>query len=229
MEGFRQRAQGLLEDWWWSAALLVLLVLDICLVVVCGILVTLYISSKFNDCEAVVASCGLSVASLDNECLHPHYGNHTYHEVEHVLAIVSIGILCIFLSAHLLEFYVQGIDYFKHWQNIPDLFIVLVSLVLEIVAVSTSGAYIATGLVIIGRIWRFVRVGHGVIEGTHLKHDATHALATPIGHASAAGPGSVDLAKILTSLDAELLQRLVACEPAAAHKALVAEVERRAY
>jgi len=54
-----------------------------------------------------------------------------------------------------------------------DYFIVTVSLALEIVFYTIGDEVLASliGLVILGRIWRFVRIGHGILE---LAEDMAH-------------------------------------------------------
>ena len=63
-----------------------------------------------------------------------------------------------------------------------DLFVVTVSLVLELVLRMLTQKYIEVlpGILIIFRVWRFVRIGHGLVASTYeIEEHKTHAA---IGH-----------------------------------------------
>merc|ERR1711879_1125326 len=98
-------------------------------------------------------------------CSHQQYGNESLKHWEHALAFVSICILCAFLIENLVHMYILRIMYFKEGPLVLDLFVIVVSLVLEIVALKIP--MLASGLVIGARIWRFARVGHGALETKH--------------------------------------------------------------
>jgi hypothetical protein len=93
-----------------------------------------------------------------------HFGNMEYHDLELALANVSIAILIFFLCEQVLLMFAEGCSYFAHPLYLLDLFVTLLSLILEVAI--TNGAALG-GLVILGRVWRFARIGHGVHETIH--------------------------------------------------------------
>lgn len=114
----------------------------------------------------------------------PHQLAETIELVDHVLAITSICILGIFLLENLCFLMAFRCSYFKVIYFPLDLFVVLVSLITEVIGVvghfsesvglnptttlGTASSMMAEGfspvaaLMIIGRFWRFARIGHAV-------------------------------------------------------------------
>jgi len=114
----------------------------------------------------------------------PHQLAETIELVDHVLAITSICILAIFLLENLCFLMAFRCSYFKVIYFPLDLFVVLVSLITEVIGVvnhfsesvglnptttlGTASSMMAEGfspvaaLMIIGRFWRFARIGHAV-------------------------------------------------------------------
>jgi hypothetical protein len=96
---------------------------------------------------------------------------HAVHSVENMLFAVTICILTIFLTeltASMLA--LTPSVFFRQFFFVLDFVIILVSLVLEltfhIVGDDAIYEYVA-GILIVGRIWRFVRIGHGIMEITN--------------------------------------------------------------
>jgi hypothetical protein len=65
--------------------------------------------------------------------------------------------------------YVEGfIEYLQHPFYLVDFFVITVSIALEVAVLGGfSKAGHQFGLIVLARIWRFVRVGHGVYEVVH--------------------------------------------------------------
>ena len=88
------------------------------------------------------------------------------HYLHYVLIALSLVILCTFLVELLLVMISIGVRKFcKHWLYVLDLFVVLVSVVTEIVVLlSVTGVMASlsafTGVLILLRLWRFLRIGH---------------------------------------------------------------------
>lgn len=113
----------------------------------------------------------------------PHQMAETIELVDHILAITSICILAVFLLENLCFLIAFRCSYFKIIYFPLDLFVVVVSLTTEVIGVvglfesvglnpttklHTASSMIAEGfspvtaLMIIGRFWRFARIGHAV-------------------------------------------------------------------
>lgn len=94
---------------------------------------------------------------------HNHdFGKDSLKDAEEGLAKVSIAILCVFLFEHVLLLTAMGRNYFKHFFYLFDVVIISTSLALEIVFQNQPEA----GLLIVARVWRFVRIVHGFAEST---------------------------------------------------------------
>ena len=105
---------------------------------------------------------------------------HRVHQAEHVLFWITIVLLSIFLLDNLITLWaLRPSVYFRQVFYIFDLFIVIVSLALELTLHFLHEDTLASlgGLLIIGRVWRFVRVSHGLIEVTvELEREKYHNL-----------------------------------------------------
>lgn len=98
---------------------------------------------------------------------HKYHGVHVAHDV---LFSFTILILSIFEVELLTMMYLIGVDkFFARVLYIVDLFIVTVSLVLEILfrLLHNQIASDLIGILIFFRLWRFVRIGHGFIASTY--------------------------------------------------------------
>jgi hypothetical protein len=129
----------------------------------------------------------LSLLALDVFCVFietlidveviPH--SHAAVETEHVFHIASLTILSLFLLEHLTLIFAFGRSYFTHVGYIVDLVVITASLALELLLTTD-----ALGLIIIVRLWRVVRIVHGVFEEVkHKLHKAHLALEHECAHA----------------------------------------------
>jgi len=95
---------------------------------------------------------------------------HNIHVTEEVLFYLTITILSLFfieLSTSIII--LTPCVFFKQFFFLADFVVVTVSLVLELVFHFVHEKIISSlvGLLVIARIWRFIRIGHGLIEATH--------------------------------------------------------------
>lgn len=105
---------------------------------------------------------------------------NTVHTIELVLFAMTITILStFFIEIHLEMIAIGPSVFFRQMFYLFDYIIILVSLALELLFHFDTGDLGLTslsGLIIFARIWRFVRIGHGIIEVTteitHSKYDA---------------------------------------------------------
>lgn len=98
---------------------------------------------------------------------HKYPGVHVAHEA---LFWVTIVILSIFEVELFFLIYLLGPEKFFHQLiYVVDLFIVTLSLVLELLfrMASNNLAEVLPGILIIFRLWRFVRIGHGLVASTY--------------------------------------------------------------
>nr|AQA27241.1 LPHV1 [Lingulodinium polyedra]AQA27242.1 LPHV1 [Lingulodinium polyedra] len=120
---------------------------------------------------------GRQLSSSDGDqidCHHPHFGNHSLHDAEKILAYISIGILVIFIIEQLLLIAAMRGAYFREKLMVLDGFVITLSLLLEILVTNLP----LGGLLVVARIWRFARAGHGTMEGSHDVHKVHPVLGT---------------------------------------------------
>ncbi|XP_054166481.1 voltage-gated hydrogen channel 1-like [Oppia nitens] len=90
-------------------------------------------------------------------------GHHNKaHNIAQILHYISIAILCIFVVEICLKMYAFRSEYIRHYAEIIDAFIVLTSLILDLIFINHEDILRYIGLVIILRLWRIVRVVHGI-------------------------------------------------------------------
>lgn len=102
---------------------------------------------------------------------HRHSGVHVVEEVLFYLTILILSIFMVELNCAMLA--LTPSIFFRQFFFALDYFIITVSLVLEITfhALSDTLYQSLSGLLVIFRIWRFVRIGHGIVE---LTNEAAH-------------------------------------------------------
>ena len=102
---------------------------------------------------------------------HRHSGVHTVEEVLFYLTILILSIFMIELNCAMLA--LSPSIFFRQFFFALDYFIITVSLVMEITfhVLSDDLYQSLSGLLVIFRIWRFVRIGHGIVE---LTNEAAH-------------------------------------------------------
>jgi len=98
---------------------------------------------------------------------HDHnFGNHDLHTAEIMLAKISAAILCFFLLEQLVLITELKTEYLKP-MFVLDLFVISSSLAVEMLLITNAwGVGASSGLLVIARVWRFARVGHGMLAGT---------------------------------------------------------------
>jgi len=98
---------------------------------------------------------------------HKYPGVHTAHTVLFSLSVTILSIFFIELNATLLA---MGKNFFKKFFLLFDYIIVALSLLIEISSYIMKDEFAAIAeLLILFRLWRFVRVGHGVVHSSALK------------------------------------------------------------
>jgi hypothetical protein len=93
------------------------------------------------------------------------------HTVQNVFAWTSVGILSIFTLEQIAKLIVFGPQYFFKFWHALDAFIIIASLVLEIVLRQNQDAREVASLLIIFRLWRLVRIMHGIVEEVTVENE----------------------------------------------------------
>ncbi|CAG2167965.1 unnamed protein product [Oppiella nova] len=119
------------------------------------------------DCIVVVIELMIDLQIYQTEVKNnPNHdinkSHNTAHTIAEVLHYTSIAILCIFTIEIIFKVYVFRTEYVKHKSEIFDAFIVITSLTLDLVFIKHEDILRYIGLVIILRLWRIVRVIHGI-------------------------------------------------------------------
>ena len=94
---------------------------------------------------------------------------HAVHTAEEVLFWITITILTIFFAELMVEIWsLTPCIFFRQAFYAIDFFVITVSLILELVFHFHAREYAEEliGFIIIFRLWRFVRIGHGIVEVT---------------------------------------------------------------
>ena len=97
--------------------------------------------------------------------------DHKYswlHPLHVACFAITISVLSLFFIELMLMVFCLGLVFFQHFFYVADLFIVTVSLVLEISFYVVHEDILATltAFLVLMRVWRFVRIGHSVVEAT---------------------------------------------------------------
>lgn len=148
--------------------LVVLLLVDVCIL----------FASIFIDAEVPICSIvkQFSECDLDNPlnfttpvCYSPLFDVACQKDskelklAKNVLYYASISILCFFEVEVLCRWLVLGTkEFFRSLGNIFDMLIITLSLTLEVVYHEVEDNS-AAGVLIIARIWRFIRISHGIL------------------------------------------------------------------
>ena len=97
-----------------------------------------------------------------------------------VLDGISLGILCVFMAENIALVILLGIGNFaRNYLYVVDFVVVATSLALEIALMVMGEDRLATlaGILVIARLWRFVRLGHGLVSTTvEIEHEKVEEL-----------------------------------------------------
>jgi hypothetical protein len=126
------------------------------------------------------AYCGEGLEPTDYEASCDDHKWSRVHTAEDVLFGVTMTILAIFwIELNVSMLALGPVTFFRHTFFAMDYIVVTVSLIMEATfkAVGDEALQSAFGLLIIFRLWRFVRIGHGIVEVTHeLGHEREEKL-----------------------------------------------------
>ena len=121
-----------------------------------------YLESEVDDYEGVVDSCQQEILNSTSAgigaCDPDDVGDEYYERAHRFVFWISIVMLSILLCESFLLFVAKPARFFSDKGRMLDFLVVAVSLTLELVFKGSS----VGGLVVAIRLWRFVRIGHGV-------------------------------------------------------------------
>uniref|UniRef100_UPI00358F29B3 voltage-gated hydrogen channel 1 n=1 Tax=Myxine glutinosa TaxID=7769 RepID=UPI00358F29B3 len=80
-----------------------------------------------------------------------------------VLHYLSLSVLSLFMVELLIKLYVFRLEFLHHGLELLDAAVVLISFVLDIVYSLQHSAFDATGLLVLLRLWRVVRIANGIV------------------------------------------------------------------
>jgi len=142
-------------------AIVLLLVVDLLLVIIGSAIEIQFLDSKLRDLElrCVGAEGGFTETEFELA------GDHRLELSKQITELISLLILFIFLGESILQIVARGLSYFKSFSVMFDGAIVVTSIVLEIIYEDNSNA----GLIILARLWRYIRLAHGAHEALHRK------------------------------------------------------------
>ena len=168
-------------------ALAALLILDVTILFIELALLTLYPSCHIIERDAISCCpaqdshslrwlaggsddhdfCEEGVANEEYEAGCDEHKWHKVHTAEEWLFGITIAILSILLLENLVTVWaLRPSVFFRQAFYVFDLFIVAISLALELTFHFLGEDNVASlvGLLVLGRIWRFVRICHGIVE-----------------------------------------------------------------
>jgi len=166
--GWRDRLLHIVHSKRVEAIMALLLIIDILVV-----FIELYLSAEYPDCSIVQRDafccngkkleCNLQQQRPAGCDPHKHHDLHWMHEA---LGGTTIAILSLFmLELFILIITLGPMKFFSNILHVLELLVVSISMILELLP--TSFATSLGGLIVIGRLWRFVRISHGIFETTH--------------------------------------------------------------
>jgi len=113
-------------------------------------------------------------------------GGATTEFIEEACHHLSIGILCLFFAENLLKMSMHFQEFFSRTLHVIDFVVVTVSLICDAVIApwlarngdkATGGELeLFTGVLLFFRIWRVIRVMHGIFEVLHAEVESTEKL-----------------------------------------------------
>jgi len=167
--GWRQKLGHMLESKPEQIVIFSLIVLD--LLVICAQLFV--IEPRQNACKTPTVDV---VENMYGSTSHSSSSHHESSHEEHVLEIaaevldyISLSILCVLGLEVVLLLIAFDIDFFKQPLYILDALVIGASLFIELQQKSTAGS--AGSLLIFFRLWRIVRIVHGVAMSVQEKNE----------------------------------------------------------
>jgi len=121
--------------------------------------------SLHRDLAESICEAPLHETTYEAGC-DPHKWN-SVHQAEHVLFALTMTILGTFFVELCIQIVVlTPCIFFRHIMYALDFFIVTVSIILEAIFTALQDEQLAAlfGLIVLGRIWRFLRISHGIAE-----------------------------------------------------------------
>ena len=135
-------------------------------------------------------ACAATLARLGVACVPPAPALHTAHTA---LFFATVAILGVFeLELLLLVVALGPARFFTHALYVVDFVVVNASIALEwrLHDDSNDDGSAAVGLLVLVRVWRFVRIGHGILETKHKKDEASDHHGHGHGHGGHGGRGA---------------------------------------
>lgn len=163
---WREQLKVLLEHTTTQTVMVALLVADLLMVIVGSGIEIQYLDSRISDlkAECVGAESGITEAQYEET------GHLGLEKAEQITEVLSLYILFLFLMEGCLQVIAHGpLVWLSKKALVFDAVVVIVSIALELQYGSNS----ELGLILLARMWRYVRLAHGAHEAQHKKaHDS---------------------------------------------------------
>mmetsp|Transcript_10548 Transcript_10548/g.15736 ORF Transcript_10548/g.15736 Transcript_10548/m.15736 type:complete len:271 (-) Transcript_10548:147-959(-) len=137
----------------------ILLIIDVLLIIAAIEVEVAFKSSEIHDLEK---ACEEAIGDASFHCP-SHPGDSRLEDAVRAIEYTSVAVLSVFAVDNILLLLANGLEYFKNPLYVIDAIVVALAIVFE-TALRDS---FAASIIIVGRAWRFVRIGHGVYETTH--------------------------------------------------------------
>jgi len=163
--GIRWRAFNFVNERFVQVGLIIMLLID-----VIALVVELVLDSEYPTCLSAQRICPPPL-SMDADCNDPPGAVEATHLA---LFCLSCVILCLFLVEISMTIFALGLKFFKNPLYIMDAIVVSASLTIEIWAYTAAQdggnqaqAKSIADVLIFVRLWRFVRIAHGIYSVAH--------------------------------------------------------------
>eukprot|EP00040_Diaphanoeca_grandis_P026039 m.145174 g.145174 ORF g.145174 m.145174 type:complete len:217 (-) comp30423_c0_seq3:149-799(-) len=153
-----------LEHTYTKISLVLLLVFDLLLVIIGSAIEIQVLDAKLADLEVQCIEAKGRFGEEEFELA----GDPSLELAHQLSELLSLYILFLFLMESILQFVARGRSYFKEKSIMFDAVIVIASIALEIQYEGNSNA----GLIILARLWRYIRLAHGAHEAH--QHSKSH-------------------------------------------------------
>eukprot|EP00729_Bicosta_minor_P001048 gene1048-25325_t len=160
--GWRRRTAELVQSTRVQAIMLLLLALDLVLVII-GAMIEIHGLDK--ELDKLRLACSDHIVDEEEA---ESFVDRGLEKTEAGLVMTSSVILALFLCEGLLLAAAYQIKWLKTPSMVFDFVLALVSIILEL-NFSRDSKF---GIIILARMWRYIRLGHGFIEAQHKKHAA---------------------------------------------------------
>uniref|UniRef100_A0A7R9UEE5 Voltage-gated hydrogen channel 1 n=1 Tax=Pinguiococcus pyrenoidosus TaxID=172671 RepID=A0A7R9UEE5_9STRA len=152
----------------------ILLAVDVLILIATISLEVQFLKSEIDDFEHACLSgqCSMFANEEEAEEEFDEFGDQDLKKAEEILLYISVGILSLFALELSLLFIANPKEFLSSPFHCLDLVVVVVALVFETAFQDLE----SVGFLVVARTWRFVRIGHAIVEvEEHVHEHKKHA------------------------------------------------------